>query len=246
MYRTLSTIWSAPSLQELQFILRGLDGHHLDFYLALPGARANIKPMLGDNFVDPRIWFHKKDLKEDLSKEDPSNDYLALAREHANIEPMPDPPIRFYKEDFKEDLSNEDLVEDIIKDLKEDLKEEDRYHLDPNVDPRDPEKSRIWFHFNHLQITFIPKLLCIWVEVIARITELALANADDYKRCLEAIFRVQDSADQGGSAWEQLMEQVLNLGDRIPDWREQLTRYQQIELIGGLPEDGFLPQLSNW
>ncbi|UPK91543.1 hypothetical protein LCI18_002478 [Fusarium solani-melongenae] len=84
-----------------------------------------------------------------------------------------------------------------------------------------------WFCFEHLQSTFDYRLLRNWVEVIAHIVELALAGPDEYKRCLEDIFRIQHDADQGGVAWEQLMAHALKLEHRIQGWRDQLARYDQ-------------------
>lgn len=104
----------------------------------------------------------------------------------------------------------------------------------------DPEQGRAWFCFSYLQTTFEYTLLRNWVEVIARIVELALAGPDEYKRCLEAIFRIQHAADQGGVVWEQLMTHVLKLEHRIQDWRDQLARYERGEIIAGLSEDGLL------
>ncbi|KAI8689510.1 hypothetical protein NCS56_00214600 [Fusarium sp. Ph1] len=103
-----------------------------------------------------------------------------------------------------------------------------------------PEPKRVWFRFRYLQMTFDHALLRNWVEIIARIIELALAGPDEYKRCLEAIFRIQHETGQGGVAWEQLMKHVLNLEHRIPDWRDQLARYERGEVIAGLSEDGLL------
>ncbi|KAM6521605.1 hypothetical protein FSOLCH5_006361 [Fusarium solani] len=108
--------------------------------------------------------------------------------------------------------------------------------------PVDREQGRTWFCFRHLKTTFEYTLLRNWVEVIARIVELALAGPDEYKRCLEAIFRIQHDADQGGVTWEQLMTHVLKLEHRIQDWRDQLARYERGEIIAGLSEDGLLPK----
>ncbi|KAM6534161.1 hypothetical protein FALCPG4_007097 [Fusarium falciforme] len=102
-----------------------------------------------------------------------------------------------------------------------------------------PEPSPIWFRFQYMQMTFEDALLRNWVEIIARIIELALAGPDEYKKCLEAIFRIQQ---QGGVAWEQLMKHVLNLEHRIPYWRDQLARYERGEVIAGLSENGLLPK----
>lgn len=109
--------------------------------------------------------------------------------------------------------------------------------------PERPETETIRFRFEYMQMTFEHTLLRNWVEIIARIIELALAGPDEYKRCLEAIFRIQYyETNQGSVAWEQLMKHVLNLEHCIPDWRDQLARYEQGEVIGGLSENGLLPK----
>ncbi|EEU40617.1 uncharacterized protein NECHADRAFT_75938 [Fusarium vanettenii 77-13-4] len=100
------------------------------------------------------------------------------------------------------------------------------------------------FGFTYLQATFEHTLFRNWVEVFARIIELAMASPDEYRECLEAIFRIQYSTDQGSVAWEQLMEHVLKLGHCIQDWRDQLARYKQGEIIAGLSKDGLLPKLG--
>ncbi|RMJ01681.1 hypothetical protein CDV36_015622 [Fusarium kuroshium] len=97
-------------------------------------------------------------------------------------------------------------------------------------------KYHPWFCFRHLQTTFEHRLLRNWVEVISRIVELAMAGPDEYRACLEAIFRIQHDADQGGVAWEQLMTHVLKLEHRIQDWRDQLARYEQGEILASLPK----------
>lgn len=102
--------------------------------------------------------------------------------------------------------------------------------------------TEIFFGFNYMQVTFDPALLQNWVEVIARITELALAGPDEYKRCLEAIFRIQYKTDKDGVLWEQLMKHILGLEHRIPDWRDQLARYEQGEVIAGVDPNGLLPK----
>ncbi|EEU40046.1 uncharacterized protein NECHADRAFT_75940 [Fusarium vanettenii 77-13-4] len=96
--------------------------------------------------------------------------------------------------------------------------------------------------FKYMQVTFDPALLRNWVEVIARITELALAGPDEYKRCLEAIFRIQYKTNKDGVLWEQLMKHILGLEHRIPDWRDQLARYEQGEVIAGVDPNGLLPK----
>ncbi|RSM18165.1 hypothetical protein CDV31_003087 [Fusarium ambrosium] len=117
----------------------------------------------------------------------------------------------------------------------------------PRNDPsftrnQDLEEYHPWFCFRHLQTTFEHRLLRNWVEVISRIVELAMAGPDEYRACLEAIFRIQHDADQGGVAWEQLMTHVLKLEHRIQDWRDQLARYEQGEILASLPKNG-LPKL---
>ncbi|RSL93607.1 hypothetical protein CEP52_013144 [Fusarium oligoseptatum] len=100
--------------------------------------------------------------------------------------------------------------------------------------------STVWFRFKYMQTAPEYELLRNWVEVIARVMEIALAGPDEYKRCLEAIFRIQYEANQGDVAWEQLMKHVLKLGHRIPDWRNQLARYEQGEIIADVHENGLL------
>ncbi|KAI8679274.1 hypothetical protein NCS57_00204900 [Fusarium keratoplasticum] len=102
-----------------------------------------------------------------------------------------------------------------------------------------PKPSPIWFRFHHMQMTFEEALLRNWVEIIARIIELALADPGEYKKCLEAIFRIQQ---QDGVAWEQLMKHVLNLEHRIPYWQDQVARYGRGEVITGLSKNGLLPK----
>ncbi|KAM0425510.1 hypothetical protein ACHAPT_009299 [Fusarium lateritium] len=95
-------------------------------------------------------------------------------------------------------------------------------------------------HFSHLQATFDSTLLRNWFEIIARIVELAMAGPEEYKKCLETIFKIQheadqcSEADQGGEAWERLMRHVLKLEHRIPDWKDQLSRYERGEILADL------------
>ncbi|UPK91760.1 hypothetical protein LCI18_002695 [Fusarium solani-melongenae] len=93
--------------------------------------------------------------------------------------------------------------------------------------PRDLEESHTYFCFTSLRPTFEHKLLRNWVEVIARIAELALASSDEYKRCLETIFMILHEYSSGFTAWEQLMKRVLNLEHRIPDWRDEIPQSLQ-------------------
>ncbi|KAJ4255765.1 hypothetical protein NW757_004384 [Fusarium falciforme] len=89
----------------------------------------------------------------------------------------------------------------------------------------DSEERHTYFYFTYLQSTFEHKLLRNWVEVIARIAELALASSDEYKRCLETIFTILHESGSGFTAWAPLMKRVLNLEHRIPDWRDQIPWY---------------------
>lgn len=81
------------------------------------------------------------------------------------------------------------------------------------------------FCFKHLQTTSDDVLLRNWVEVIIQIVELAMASPDEYKRCLEVIFRIQHDDDHDGTAWELLMRQVLKLEHRILYWTRQMDKY---------------------
>lgn len=93
----------------------------------------------------------------------------------------------------------------------------------------DPEQGHTYFYFTYLRSTLKHTLLHNWVEVIARVIQLAQAGPDEYKRCLETIFRILYESDQGDdearmNAWEQLMKHVLKLEDRIPDWRDHISK----------------------
>ncbi|RSL66377.1 hypothetical protein CEP53_003413 [Fusarium sp. AF-6] len=92
----------------------------------------------------------------------------------------------------------------------------------------DPEEGYTYFYFTYLRSTLNHTLLYNWAKVIVRIVELALAGPDEYKRCLETIFRILHEADQGDDearqkAWEQLMKHILKLEDCIPDWRDYIS-----------------------
>ncbi|KAL2691299.1 hypothetical protein Neosp_001680 [[Neocosmospora] mangrovei] len=88
---------------------------------------------------------------------------------------------------------------------------------------RDPEKRHTYLYFRYLQPTPKRTLLRNWVEVIARIVELALANPDEYKQCLETILTIIYNRDPGERVWEPLMKHVLKLEHRIPEWRDQIS-----------------------
>lgn len=180
MHATLQSIWSAPSVVELQYILCARFPKFCDFCFG---------PSAG---LDPTRWW---------------------------------------------DLNVDDYGLRILEE-----RPQDPTHIATQYDWS--RERPTWFYFKHLQTTFKHALVRNWVEVVARVVELAQAGPDEYKRCLETIITILHDADQGGGGvtWEQLMKHVLKLEHRIPDWRDQIARYEEGEIIEGLSQDGLLPK----
>ncbi|KAM0425511.1 hypothetical protein ACHAPT_009300 [Fusarium lateritium] len=96
---------------------------------------------------------------------------------------------------------------------------------------------QIKLSFEHFQGTFDHDRCHNWTEVVARVAELALAGPDEFKKCVETILSILHEADQGAETWERLMEHVLKLEHRIPDWRDQLAAYEDEEVMADLADN---------
>ncbi|CEI69161.1 hypothetical protein FVEN_g4079 [Fusarium venenatum] len=91
--------------------------------------------------------------------------------------------------------------------------------------------------FRYSQMTFDHVLLRNWVEVVARIVDLARAEDEEFKKIVETIIDLNYEAGvQHTSAWKALLERVFGLEHRIPEWDAQLDKFKQSEYISLLNE----------
>ncbi|KAG8669251.1 hypothetical protein FPOAC2_08573 [Fusarium poae] len=86
--------------------------------------------------------------------------------------------------------------------------------------------------FRYSQMTFDHVLLRNWVEVVARIVDLARAQDEEFKKIVQTIIDLNYEAGvQHTSAWKSLLERVFKLEHRIPEWEAQLDKFKQGEYI---------------
>ncbi|GKU03300.1 hypothetical protein FLAG1_05809 [Fusarium langsethiae] len=80
--------------------------------------------------------------------------------------------------------------------------------------------------FRYSQMTFDHVLLRNWVEVVARIVDLARAENGEFKKIAEEIIDLNyEAGQQRTAAWRLLLERVFKLEHRIPDWEVQLEKF---------------------
>ncbi|RGP76991.1 hypothetical protein FLONG3_4929 [Fusarium longipes] len=135
-----------------------------------------------------------------------------------------------------------------LKELSEALRHEDldRCGLAISLRDRQGRPARHWgsrnfegtpstVEFRYSQMTFDHVLLRNWVEVVTRIVDLARAEGAEFKRIAGMIITLNDEAEFNGSAaWKSLLQHVLKLGHRIPDWEAQLAKFERGEYISHL------------
>ncbi|CEF88527.1 unnamed protein product [Fusarium graminearum] len=91
--------------------------------------------------------------------------------------------------------------------------------------------------FRYAQMSFDHVLIRNWVEVMARIVDLARAQDDEFKDIVSTIIDVNyEAVSQRTSAWKPLLKQVFKLEHRIPDWEAQLEKFNRDEYISLLDE----------
>ncbi|CAF3579771.1 unnamed protein product [Fusarium graminearum] len=84
--------------------------------------------------------------------------------------------------------------------------------------------------FRYAQMSFDHVLIRNWVEVMARIVDLARAQDDEFKEIVSTIIDVNyEAVSQRTSAWKPLLKQVFKLEHRIPDWEAQLEKFNRDE-----------------
>ncbi|KAH7222292.1 hypothetical protein BKA60DRAFT_539372 [Fusarium oxysporum] len=75
------------------------------------------------------------------------------------------------------------------------------------------------------QMTFDHELLRNWTEILARIVVIAQADAEEFKSCVGKIISINGRDDK--DVWKGLMMDVLGLEHRVPQWEEQLKRFEK-------------------
>ncbi|KAF4332628.1 hypothetical protein FBEOM_13563 [Fusarium beomiforme] len=95
------------------------------------------------------------------------------------------------------------------------------------------EKSPTTVEFRYSQMTFDLELLRNWTEIVARIVVLAQGDAEEFKKCVEMVMKINGEDDK--DVWKGLMT-VLGLGERVPQWEEQLVKFERDEFISHLDD----------
>lgn len=100
--------------------------------------------------------------------------------------------------------------------------------------------------FRYAQMSFDIPFIRNWIEVLFRIIQIADQNPDDFKQSLATIFELTAKANEEQKpTWDTIMEGVLGLGDRIPEWKEQRRMYHMWKEISHLDENMLLlPEVS--
>ncbi|KAF4977992.1 hypothetical protein FZEAL_5557 [Fusarium zealandicum] len=106
------------------------------------------------------------------------------------------------------------------------------------------ENTPTTIEFRYAQMSFDIQFLRNWVEVVARIVELAQAGPAGFKKCFSKICEIQYKAGKEGKpAWEMLLKSVLNLGHRVPEWQNQFAKYKRGEVFSHLDNNMLLRPL---
>ncbi|KAF4445911.1 hypothetical protein F53441_10382 [Fusarium austroafricanum] len=100
------------------------------------------------------------------------------------------------------------------------------------------ENSPSTVEFRYSQMVFDHELLRNWTEIVAGIVALAQADADEFKKCVELIMKINHEAE--GMAWKVLLKDVFKLEHRIPEWEAQLAKFKCGEYISHLDEKALL------
>ncbi|KAG7431047.1 hypothetical protein Forpi1262_v007318 [Fusarium oxysporum f. sp. raphani] len=91
------------------------------------------------------------------------------------------------------------------------------------------EGSPTTVEFRYSQMTFDHELLRNWTEILARIVVIAQADAEEFKSCVGKIISINGRDDK--DVWKGLMMDILGLGHRVPQWEEQLKRFEKAGFV---------------
>ncbi|KAF7542268.1 hypothetical protein G7Z17_g11731 [Cylindrodendrum hubeiense] len=91
--------------------------------------------------------------------------------------------------------------------------------------------------FRYAQMSFDIPFIRNWIEVLFHIVRIAHQSPGDFKNSLATIFELTaKTAAENKLAWDAIMEGVLGLGDRIPEWKRQRHLYHTGKEISHLDE----------
>ncbi|KAF9772703.1 hypothetical protein IL306_009577 [Fusarium sp. DS 682] len=103
------------------------------------------------------------------------------------------------------------------------------------------EKSPTTVEFRYSQMTFDHELLRNWTEILARIVVLAQSDAEEFKKCVEMVMKI--NGEDNKDVWKVLMTDVLGLGERVPQWEEQLKKFERREYISHVDDQLLLKSI---
>ncbi|KAI5463613.1 hypothetical protein BGZ63DRAFT_402905 [Mariannaea sp. PMI_226] len=82
--------------------------------------------------------------------------------------------------------------------------------------------------FRYLQMSFDKDLIKHWVEILCKLTGIALKEGNDFMACYKDIRHTLDREASATTtpAWELILRKVLKLEHRIPAWRKHIKSYE--------------------